>query len=703
MRRGISVHVGTIVVCLALTALAGCVYYNTFFNARRAFNEAEKSRKAGRFRGGRINQALYQTAIDKSLKVVENYPNSSYYDDALYVLGISYYYTEKYLSSERRLRELLANYTESKYAPECQLYLAKAKLELRDEETAVELFRSIFQSEFKRELRTEAALALGNYHFEEKKYDLAQQYFQAVRDSLGGRRDKKDAQRMIADSYYGDFRFKEALSAYLQMLGMQPDKDEKYHSLFHAGLCSFSLMRIESGLDYFNTLAGDEAYFDSLSVIRLKMAQGYEYDEDIDQAELIYQQVLDEEKKPALAAEAAYRLGLIYQFDYDDLPRAKEYYDETVKLSRSSEFGQDALQRSSDIGKIEDYARTIELDASTTQDMIDKAAETQYQLAELYWFSLNKPDSAFIEMKYVVDSFPSSVVAPKALIAMSQMQRELKGDSSAARRTLELIPRFYAHSDYVPQALQALGLSGTAADTGYAKIYLDRAEAFLADSANVDSAQYYYQYIVDNFPRSQYNLQARFSLIWLQEEYRNPGDSSLIYAYNELVDSFPNTVWANEASRRLVGEMRMTAAEEEKEDTTAAEDEPAFDEELPFRRDEDSTVTATDRLADVYVGPNGEKIVNINIEPIEIREEFEYPVEAYRTAWEGDLYFQILLDFSGEVKDFILKIRSDVDEINLEAEKAVKSMIFDPLRIPQEQQDKWLVYKFEVRKPDHLR
>ena len=118
---------------------------------------------------------------------------------------------------------------------------------------------------------------------------------------------------------------------------------------------------------------------------------------------------------------------------------------------------------------------------------------------------------------------------------------------------------------------------------------------------------------------------------------------------------------------------------------------------------EEDTTLSRDPLLSVYIAPNGDSIYNCPIEPIEIREEFVYPVEAYSLLWEGDLYFQILLDFSGEVADFVLKIRSESEEINREASRAVESMVFDPLRIPQEQQGKYMVYKFQVRRPDHLR
>jgi TolA-binding protein len=691
-------------LCLTLVTLSGCVYWNTFYNARKAFNEAEKTRKAARFRSGRIKGDLYQMAIDKSMKVIDNYPNSKYYDDALFVLGVSFYYTKRYVAAERRLRELLANYGDSKYAQEAQLYLAKAKLELREEDEAMEIFQTVFNENAPKRFKVEAALALGDYHLNNYDYERAQEYFRPVRDSLGDKYERKAAQRLIADAYYEDFKFRDALGAYLQLLGLKPDKNEKYHSLYQAALCSFMMMQIDDGLNYLTDLAENETYWDSLGVLKLRMAEGYEYREEIAEAEAIYEKILAEEEKKDIAGEAAYRLGLIYQFDYDDLVKAKEYYDKTVKLNRNSEVGKDALQRSSDIGKIETYSRTIKLDSTVTQDMLDEAAATQYQLAELYWFSLNKPDSAMVEMRYVIDSFPKSSFAPKAIVALAQMYEDLLSDTTTARQLLKIVPRNYPNSDYVPEVLEALGLLGTEADTGYAELYLRKAEHFVVDEKNYDSARYYYQYIIDNFEHSKYYEQSAFSLIFIEEEFAPPGDSSIIFAYSDFIDSFPNSTWAGEAENRLVAEVSKSSAVDESADTSSGI-RPDIDDESRdiFGGVEQDTTVSEDYRVTAYIGPNGQQLVNITLEPTEIREEFEYPVEAYRTRWEGDLYFQILLDFSGEVVDHILKVRCDVEEINIEAEKTVASMVFDALRIPLEQQDSYLVYKFQVRIPDHLR
>ncbi len=698
----------TLLLGLTIGLSAGCVYWNTFYNGKRAFNEAEKWRRAARFGVGRIKVDLYQKAIEKSLKVIENYPNSKYYDDALFVLGASYYHLQKYVASERRLRELLANYGDSQYAKEAELYLAKVKLARQSEEEAMALFENVFGADFKKSFKAEAAIALGNYHYDERNFDQARQYFQALRDSLGEDEDKIGAQQMIADSYFHGFDFRAALNGYLQMLGMNPDKKQKYHALYGAAMSSFRLMRIEDGLDYLRSLAEDEVYFDSAGVIKLRMAEGYEYDEDLEHAEDIYREVLEQESDKKVASEAAYRLGLMYQFDFDDLSKAKEFYDETVKLNRSSEFGRDALERSADIGKIATFQRTLKMDSTTTQDMIDEAAYVQYQLGELYWLKLNKLDSAMIEMRYVVDSFPNSRYAPKAMVALAHMYREHENDSYTAYDLLMDVLRLYPKSDYVLEALEALDRRGSLIDTGYAKIYLDKAEYFLADEENLDSARYYYRYIIDNFPNSEYSPHAEFALIWLRETYDNPGDSSLYWAYLDFIDQYPDNPWADEAEKIISAEKGPLARGQQEADTATTFAAERDDRDLLLADEgrgasEFDTSTAVDPLSAVYVGPNGEDIHNCPIEPTEIREEFIYPVEAYADKWEGDLYFQILLDFSGEVVDYIQKTHSGNEAIDREVKRTVESMIFDPLRIPQEQQGIYMVYKFQVRLPDHIR
>ena len=249
------------------------------------------------------------------------------------------------------------------------------------------------------------------------------------------------------------------------------------------------------------------------------------------------------------------------------------------------------------------------------------------------------------------------------------------------------------------EALELLGLIGTATDTGYAGTYLKKAEQFLIDEDNVDSARTYYSYVVDNFTESEYYLQARFALIWLTETYDSPGDSSLIFAYQDFADSFPGTSWAREALMRTAGSPARKRVIERQADSIQAE---------TGSETEDTTASDTgyvDPQIARYTAPDGSRVINMpdQMRPLEVLEPFEYPTEAYASKFEGILYFQIRLDFTGEVTEYVFNTRSGIVEIDRLVELEVASTIFDVSRLRLEDQGLWFLYKFEVKLPGHLR
>jgi TolA-binding protein len=693
MTNRLTKHVSAYRFCVVLFLIllaSGCAYFNTFYNARKAFNSAEsaynKQLKKGR-QGARVSAGEYRTAIEKSLKILENHPNSKYVDDALYVLGISYFRLEQFSKAERRFRELIANYPESEYVSRVSLPLAKSKIELGDEEEAMTLFEQIFREDYRKELKAEAALALGNYYVSTDEREQALNYYRAVRDSLGSDPQELRAQRSIAEVYFEDYDFGEALGAYLQLLGMNPLPDDRFISLFRAAECSFRMLRIDDGLAYLQELAADDAYFDSLGTVKLKMAEGYEMAEELAAAETMYREVTEEIVDRAKVAEAYYRLGLVYQYDYDDLNVAKEHYDKAAEANRASEWGMQALQKSSDIGKLKQYKNRAELDSTATVESIEQAAGTQYSLAELYWFQLNKADSAIIEMQYLVDSFPDTRIAPRALVALAEMHRDYLLDTTAADSIFREVLKQYPRSDYLPLAMEPLGLVGSAADTGYAGYYFRRAEDFLVDEEQLDSARYYYEYVIGHFPESDYDVQAQFSLLYMDELYALPGDSSLILAYGAFADSFPDSEWGRLANQRLglstAGRTDQLAAEEEAgerderfgagdEDTLIAAAEP----------EDDQVGSVVDIEMSRYLRPNGDTVVEFIQEPVLIEQEFEFPTEAYNMEQDQIfLYYHILLDFSGKVIEYELRYPSKYEQMNVNANRTVVSMTFDALEV----------------------
>jgi len=708
-----------LLIGLALTWASGCgVYYNTFFNAKKAFNKAEKARKNARQGARSAGSSDYLKTIEKCQKVVDNHPKSKYYDDAVYLLGVSYYHTEQYGRADRRFRELLADFPDSKFARDAHLYLAKTKLALGEIEDARLIFEEIFRSDLPKEYKVDAAWALGRYHVVEKDYDLAESFFRAIRDSLGSGTDVLQAQIDIADSYFDAFRFGDALGAYLQVSALKPDNNQRYHATFQAARSAFSLMRIKTGIAYLDGLAKDELYYDSLSSLKLAMARGYEKDDDLLTAEDVYDEVIKDAVKPVAVAQAYYRLGLIYQTQYNDLTAAKGYYDKAAEQGGNTPVRAAAIQRSADIGKLKQYEH-MDLDTAATAAEIDDAAFTQFQLAELYWLNLDQPDSAIKEMTYLVDSMPKSYFTPKGMIALAEMIRFQTGDDSTADSLLREVIRQYPRSDFVPDALEPLGLLGTPADTGYAKAHFNRAEDYLIEAENIDSARAEYQYVIDHYPLSRYYVPARFNLIWLTENYEAPGDSSVILAYREFADSFPSDPLAATALTRIgdvaaAAEVKRQMRQDTRPELPGAEETGGgAEEETPEEADTGSTYV--DPKLALYKGANGESLVDLRLDPIEILEPFEFPDQAATiNVYEWHLYYQVLIDFSGRVVDYVLKIPSGVSDIDKRASETVGSMTFDAAEVSNravsagltdqpEGDGRWFVYEYVVEKPDYLR
>lgn len=482
-----------------------CIYFNTFHNIRKNFNGAEKARKKdGREKAKGAEVKQYNDAITKASKVLERHPTSSWVDDALYIIGASYYYLGEYSKSSRKFKELFANYPNSEYVSRARVLLAKAKLQLDEEAEAVVIFEEIFETETDKKMKANAARSLGEYYFEAKDFAKADKYFTALIDSLGDNEDKLRALLYVADGHYERYAFGKAMENYKEALKHDPDTLQYYRINFRMADCQYFLNDLAGGLERLQELADDDIYYDSLAAIRLKMAEGYEWDGDFEAATAAYEKVIVENEGKDAAAVAYYNLGLINQYDFEDLQAAREYYVKARDERRNSSVYQDATRRASKLTMMEKYIRSGEaslaIDSTDEKDKerLDLLIENQFLLGELFYFDLEKPDSALHAFKAVYDRFPETDYAPQALMSMAYIQRYDYGDTAAADSLLREVLKQYPHYDEAEEVIEMLGLVGTVADTGYAAVVFERAESFLEQFIQLDSSRYYIRLWADS-------------------------------------------------------------------------------------------------------------------------------------------------------------------------------------------------------------
>ncbi|MGB9824010.1 MAG: tetratricopeptide repeat protein [Candidatus Hydrothermia bacterium] len=98
-----------------LIYFSSCAYFNTFYNAKVYFKQAEKIFQA-QGRNTPEASAKYNKVIEKCLKIFEYYKTSSYVDDALYLSAISYKRIGDYTKARTKFEELYKFFPDSPYA-----------------------------------------------------------------------------------------------------------------------------------------------------------------------------------------------------------------------------------------------------------------------------------------------------------------------------------------------------------------------------------------------------------------------------------------------------------------------------------------------------------------------------------------------------------------------------------------------------------
>ena len=157
---------------------AGCAYFNTFYNATSYYNSGIKLLETG---GASDTEAIPRPAsealgiaIEKSLKVIEEYPDSRYVDDAFFIVGKSHFHRREYGLAERYLQQLLEEYPWSPFADEVRIWLAKVHAQMGLNEAVEEDLAPILEMEDPpREFLTEIYILRGETALREARVEQA--------------------------------------------------------------------------------------------------------------------------------------------------------------------------------------------------------------------------------------------------------------------------------------------------------------------------------------------------------------------------------------------------------------------------------------------------------------------------------------------------------------------------------------------------
>ena len=223
---------------VALAGATGCAYYNTFYNAKKAFKKAEEERLIS---NGTQGGGEYQRCIDKCQLLLRYYPKSKYIDDALYLIGLSRFHRGEFVQAQASLEELIQRFPATEYKEGALYHMGLAAIRQDDAPAAARSFAQL-ESEFPNSnLNVEAVFRRAEARLDANDYEKAREELRAFMDKYPKSPLAFEAQLRLARTYYEEERYSEARAEYDKVLLLDVGPGERYEALLHAALARRAL------------------------------------------------------------------------------------------------------------------------------------------------------------------------------------------------------------------------------------------------------------------------------------------------------------------------------------------------------------------------------------------------------------------------------------------------------------------------------
>jgi TonB family protein len=661
---------------LLIFLVGGCTYYNTFYNARKSFKDGENAQKKApertRHSAGRSH---YENAIKKASKVLTFHPKSKWADDALFMIGRAYFNMGEYVKGRRKFEELLSSFPKSNLVNDSHYYISMCHYFSGQEIGAISSLKGLLESKkLNKRRKAEVSFFVGEIYFNRQEYTDAVSYYEKTLNEFDPDTLSSITGFRIGECLWHKEEYTEAKETFARVEKSDPPADLLFESKFKEGECHYVLGEHQKGMEIYQNLAEDDGFSSKLASIKLKIAEGYLHLDELSLGMEEYCAITEDYPKTEESAKAYFQLGQIYRDVFGDFRNAKEMYENCSDESPRSEIAKEALAQSANISRIEEYQRELSDQES------EKPGRALFLLGELYLTQMNQPDSALAEYLALVDQFPQSEYAAKSLYAAAWILENVKGEAVEAARMYRRILNDYPRSDYRKPALEFFGAPPDSLNTSSAEEVYQRAEKLLLEEHDVDSTLVLLDLIIEEFPHSLYAGKSAFAKAWTIENHANPGDSSAIFAYQNVIDEYPASEYALEAKIRLGLSQRVRPTMPEAREAAPPEEEAA-----------DTTAVAE---ADTS-GPQFPKAPD----PLK-RGEFVYPESEKLSGIRGGVVLKIRIEFDGTVSDAEVVNSLENPWIDDAAREAALTTTFDPEKIDMMQLGGWFLYTVEVKPPD---
>ena len=528
-----------------IAAFSNCAYFNTFYNAKQYFDEANKIRLE------KDGQAIpitamdkYGKAIEKCKKVLKDFPDSKLRIDAFLLMAKAQFYRSDYDQALNNLMDV-SKHGSSNQKEEASYWKALCKWKKGNLQASINDLNMLLSNSNSKSILSKCHLSIAEISKELNNNDLALFHLKKGAGLTQERVEKGVIYGRLAEMAFELGEYDIAKDGYTNVIAHSLAKER----VENAHLQILKILRIEkkyrSASRKIKGLLADDKFKRIAGNLELELVNLYRAEGETDEIETRLESIVNDYQRTPVSAEAYYQLGTIYTTEKWNLEKAKEYFENVSKESNKSLFSSSAKSRVKSIGIYQKTKNDIELIISQSSNQKSDSTlsvstvapektlpELYYQIADLEAFTFSRYAESINMFEKVISEYPETEFKPKSMFALNFIYYQLQDTLKAKILKHDLIKQFpdseYASylsgNDFInndqqrmlfenseiifkTNQFESIGLYKTALKYNVKGSLAAPAAYTIASYYDKeilpDSALKYYQFIIDNFPKTE--------------------------------------------------------------------------------------------------------------------------------------------------------------------------------------------------------
>ena len=520
-------------------------YYNRFYIAEKAFEDGEaeielsKKKPLFQFKEEKLPTKAnknFDDAIKFSSKILQFNKDTEYVNEAIYIIAQSYYYKGQYNKALRKFQEL-DGLNDDDLGLSTKLMISKSELQMRNFILALEhleVVKILAIENENEEVLFGAFIAEISYLIYREEFSKA---IIKIEELL--KQDLDD--RVLAEVTYELGMLYVTLENYEKAVGAfelveegSPTFEIEFNTKLEYAKTIKYLDREEEALEILNDLRDDTKYEKYWDIVDLEIAQIHLEEGETELALEIFYSIDTGYSKSESSGIAAFMQGDIIEHIYMDFDSAKFLYEKVATKKAPSEYKLEAKLKVGVLKSRKDYSDKIFIAKIENQYLLDTTLFVQDSIA--YAGYITRRDSA--------EQVANELKAASGEISPENRRGRSRGTAIAKKKLFK-----YEEDSLFTYEPKLPLMSIDSMHNHIAKNEYELGNLYFTDLFVPDSAFYYYNEIVTQYPNTNYQARTLYALgsYYLTIDNKPKADS----LFQNVYDNYKSDPIARAAAIRL--------------------------------------------------------------------------------------------------------------------------------------------------------